>query len=236
MEEAAALSNPAPDAKPSALSTFIQVFIAPRKAFATIKERPMIWLPLLLLMVGPGVLSYWYMHALDINWMQQKLLVSSNLSSMNIQVIPEMNSQGAIMKNITLPLIALPIDIAVFALYLWIVSKIATPHINYKQWFAFSIWTSTPHLLAILFSFIQIFLSNNGQITGEEFPPSYLNSSSHWSIVFNSIGLIFIWILVLQINGFQQWTNKSKLQSMGIILVPQILWFSLILFITYLVR
>ena len=54
--------------------------------------------------------------------------------------------------------------------------------------------------------------------------------------LFNSIGLIFIWILVLQINGFQQWTNKSKLQSMGIILVPQILWFSLILFITYLVR
>ena len=38
--------------KQSPFTTLIQVFIEPSKAFAAIKERSMIWLPLLLVILG----------------------------------------------------------------------------------------------------------------------------------------------------------------------------------------
>src|SRR5688572_28710434 len=64
-------------AESSSLALAMNVFTAPSEAFAALKERPRVWLPLLLLIIGYAAVSFTYMNSVDIGWFMENQLAQN---------------------------------------------------------------------------------------------------------------------------------------------------------------
>src|SRR6478735_3350016 len=54
------------------------IFTAPREAFAALKERPRVLLPVVVLLIGFSAVSFYYLNHVDIGFMVDSQLRSSN--------------------------------------------------------------------------------------------------------------------------------------------------------------
>src|SRR5262245_17078925 len=58
----------------SAGSVLVNIFTAPSAAFAAIKERPRVLLPLLILMLGTFAVQFTYLQVVDFPWLMDQQL------------------------------------------------------------------------------------------------------------------------------------------------------------------
>ena len=64
-------------AESSSLAIAMNIFTAPSAAFAALKERPRVWLPLLLLLGGYAAVSFMYMNSVDLGWFMDAQLAQN---------------------------------------------------------------------------------------------------------------------------------------------------------------
>lgn len=215
----------------SPMSTLIAVFIDPVKAMQAVRERSMIWLPLLLMTVGIAAMMAWYYQMVDFPWLQDQMLAASGQTDPKaLEAARGFMSRG-FMSSIGLisVLIGIPVMLLLISVYYLLAAKVISNDIGFGKWFAFSTWTAVPTLLAIPLMAVQILMSSNGQLAPEALNPLTLNmlvfhlpATSPWAGLLNAINVTSLWATVVAIIGYKVWTEKSTATSAFVVLLPQV--------------
>jgi len=220
-------------AQTSSAAVLSNIFTAPQAAFAAIKERPSPWLPLILLMIGIFAVQYSYMQAVDLPWLiDQQLQAAGNLTD-------EQRSQ-AVDGATRLPTsvlgavqglsgaIGILIIYALVALYYTGVSFATHDGVKYGQWFSLIAWCSLPGVLGMLASFVNLMVSDARFMPAEQLNPLSFGSllaldpqgATIVERILMSLDVTVLWTTVLQILGYQAFTQRSIAKSTIVVLGP----------------
>jgi len=209
------------------------IFAAPSLAFAAIKERPNPWLPLLIMIVGTFAVQFTYMQVVDLPWMlDQQLQQAGTLTEEQRNQAVDGATQipasvlGAI-QGISGGIVIL-IIYALIALYYLGVSFALNLGIKYQQWLALIAWCSLPAVFGLIASFVNL------QVADARFlPADQLNPLSFGSLlaletqgativerILMQLDVTVLWSTVLQILGFQAFTQRSVVTATIVVLGP----------------
>jgi hypothetical protein len=224
---------------PSVLATAVNILVAPGEAFSTIRTRPTILFPLLLVAVSTMLVIAWYFRVLDYDWyIDDTLARLPNLSEAELETARERMaglSQRNLMLLSTLSSGAgLVIILLLQAGYLTLVSALHGDEYRFRQWFSLAAWTGLPGLLSTLSMAINIWLNPSGQVGIYD-----LNSLSLYNLgmqtaneslnqLLNGINLPMLWSLGLVIVAYRQWLQAGPLRALIIVTAPYLLIFGVL--------
>ena len=215
----------------SATATLVQVFTEPSKAMAAVRERSMLALPLLLMILGNVALFVWYFQIVDFPWLQDAMLSANPAMDASAREVARgfMSKSVMLGSTVTGIVIVVPIMLLASAVYYLLFAKVVGCDIGFGKWFAFATWSAVPTLLLLPLMAMQIILSSNGQLTMEALNPVTLNqllfhlpTANPWAGLLNAINLTSIWATVVAVIGLRQWTGKRLGTSIFIVLLPQL--------------
>jgi hypothetical protein len=141
----------------------------PRTAFAELDARPRYWWPLLVLSIVSGVMAYWYMSVVDLEWLVHQQMSSSSVgANMTDEEIARLARQAAEQQGFRAVLagcinvISVPLGMLLSALYFVLAGKVTGVERSFRHWYALSCWINLPMLLGVelwsgrtwLFSFL----------------------------------------------------------------------------------
>jgi hypothetical protein len=209
------------------------ILTAPSLAFSAIKERPNPWLPLLVLMVGVFLQQFMYLQVVDYPWMMDQQLQQAGgmTEEQRAQTVDAMTQlPPSVMGSIygVGGAISLLIIYAVIALYYLGVSFATNDKTKYQQWLALIAWCSLPTVLGYVASLVNL------QVTDARFLlPTQLNPLSFGSLlgfdprgattvetILMALDVTVFWSTVLQILGYQAFTQRSFTFSTAVVLGP----------------
>ena len=218
----------------SPMSTLISVFIDPAKAMQAVRERSMIWLPLLLMTLGTAAMMAWYYQMVDFPWLQDRILAASGQTDPKAMEAARAFMGHGMMSGLGIVsvLIVIPILLLLTSIYYLLAAKVIGNDLGFGKWFAFSTWSAVPTLLGIPLMAVQILMAKNGQLAPEALNPLTLNmlvfhlpASNPWAGLLNAINITSLWAAVVAIIGYKVWTAKSTLTSVIVVLLPQVVIF-----------
>lgn len=219
----------------------------PRKAFAEIDARPRFWFPLLVLVVTTVVIAVWYRSVVDLEWVTDRAIRSSNLA----KNLTEAQIEAAVKRsadNRTLGTVATvlgtPIAIVFIgllsALYMLLAGKITAVKRGFRHWFAFTWWTGLPGaVLTLLGAAFVLLTATTAQLDQTELKPLSINAlfvqktfDQPGYTLFSSIDLIQLFSLYLAVAGVRAWSGRSWLFSSIFALLPYLLIYGIWAFIS----
>lgn len=215
----------------SPMSTLLSIFVDPVKAMQAVRERSMIWLPLLLMTFGTAAVMVWYYQTVDFPWLQDQMLAASGQSDpAAIEVARGYMTHSLMMGSSVLAIfIIVPLLLLLTSVYYLLAAKVIGNDLGFGKWFAFSTWTAVPTLLAIPAMAVQILMTSNGQLATDALNPLTLNSlmfhlpvSNPWAGLLSAISIPSLWATLVAIIGYKVWTAKSTSISTLIVLLPQV--------------
>ena len=215
----------------SSVSTLFSIFIEPAKAMQAVRERSMIWLPLLLMTFGTAAAMVWYYQMVDFPWLQDQILAASGQTDPKaLEAARGFMTRGVMMGGAAVSvLIFVPLMLLLTSVYYLLAAKVIGNDLGFGKWFAFSTWTAVPTLLVIPAMAVQILMAKNGQLAPDALNPLTLNAlafhlpaTSPWASLLNAISIPSLWATVVAIIGYKVWTAKSTVTSALIVLLPQI--------------
>jgi len=218
----------------SSVGVLSNIFTAPSQAFAAIKERPNPWLPLLVLIGAVFIVQFMYMQAVDFPWLidHQLQQAGGNMTDAQRAQLVDATTRippsvlGAI-QGVSAGLVIL-IVYALIALYYTGVSFATNDGHKFQQWLALIAWCSLPSVLGYIASLVNL------QVTDARFlPAEQLNPLSFGSLlgldpqgativqrILMSLDVTVLWSTVLQILGYQAFTQRSVTFSAAVVLGP----------------
>jgi hypothetical protein len=220
-------------AQNTALGVLSNIFTAPSAAFPLIKERPKAWLPLLLIILGNCIVSFAYLGVVDLPWMlDQQLAASGNLTEEQraqavdaaLQISPTV--YGVI--GAATSAIAILAIFALIALYYTGISFATNDGIKFGQWFALLAWCSLPVVFGQIASLVNLLVSDARFLPQTQLNPLSFSSllaidPQGASIVENillQLDVTTLWGTVLQILGYQAFTQRSVVRAARVVLGP----------------
>ena len=214
------------------IKTLIDIITSPKEAFVSIKEKPSILFPLVLIMLTTASLQWGYFSAVDPDFLIDDLVAQSvaNSNAPEDQIRANLESVGTntiMISSVVGVLIIVPIIMALYAGYLSLISKFTYDEITYKQWFSLTCWTGIPTVFVALSGWMVILMNSDGLISAMDIQPLSLNnlllgSEGPFANMLNSLNLMQIWSLALSALGYQHWTGKGLGKSLTVILGPYI--------------
>lgn len=201
----------------SALSILTQIFYEPKAAFEELKDKPRVWLPLILIPALSMLVFFWYFATVDFPWLVDHMLSAQpNLKPDAREMLEKFFTKNSMMfSTMGGVLVGTAIMYALTGLYFLIASKVMGSSITYGKWFAFAAWTSVPGLLGIPLMALQI-ITGEGKVSTEDlnmlslnFLTVHLPLSNPWSGLLNSFSLTTIWTAFLAFVGLRVWTGRS---------------------------
>ena len=218
----------------SSVGVLSNIFTAPSQAFAAIKERPNPWLPLLVLIGAVFIVQFVYMQVVDFPWLMDHTLQQGGgnmTDAQRAQIVDATTKvppsvlgavQGASGGIVILAVYAL------IALYYTGVSFATNDGHKFQQWLALIAWCSLPSVLGYIASLVNL------QVTDARFlPAEQLNPLSFGSLlgldpqgativqrILMSLDVTVLWSTVLQILGYQAFTQRSVTFSAAVVLGP----------------
>jgi hypothetical protein len=210
------------------------IFTAPAIAFAAIKERPSPWVPLLIMIVGTFAVQFTYMQAVDLPWLIDHQLQQAGADITEAQRNQAVDATTRIPASVLGAIqgvsggLAILIIYALVALYYTGVSFALNDKIKYQQWLALIAWCSLPAVFGLIASFVNL------QVTDARFlPAEQLNPLSFGSLlaletqgapiverILMQLDVTVLWSTVLQILGYQAFTQRSIVTSTAVVLGP----------------
>jgi len=228
------------NAEPGAVSTgtasiLVNVFTAPREAFAALAVRPTVLLPILALVLLNAALVAWYYSEVDTLWMLQTMLEDAGQ-----EVPPELaggqgggDRMGTIMTVTATLGAVLQILIVLFlaAGYFSLVSLFGNDGVTFKRWLSLAAWSSMPTLLGILSALVNVAVNDATHMR-----PTELNLLSFGNLLgIDAAGAgavramllamdpTMLWALGLMTFGYALWTRRSVAVSLAIVAAPPVL-------------
>jgi hypothetical protein len=218
----------------SSVSVLGNIFTAPSLAFAAIKERPNPWLPLLVLVIGYCVVSFLYLQVVDLPWLMDRQLAQAggNMTEQQraeaveaaLRISPTVyGAIGAVSTSLSIVAI-----FALVALYLTGVSFATNDGVKFRQWFAMIVWSSMPAVFGLLATFVNLLVNDARFLPQEQLNPlsfgNFLAVDSEGLPVVQrillSLDLTTVWGVVLQVIGYQLFTQRSIARAAIVVLGP----------------
>jgi hypothetical protein len=218
----------------SFVTVAVNVFTAPAEAFAAIKERPRILLPLLLIICAIAASQYLYVQRVDLGWLidHQIQLSGQQLSEADrartveaVTRLPKFIYGGAAAASTA---IGLPIVFAILALYYSGVSFVRGDGVKYKEWFSLIVHCALPTLLGILATIVHLFVADVRFMPQEEVNPlsfgSLLSLHPEGATTVQRILLALdptaLWSLALSVLGYQTFAKAGIVKATAVVLGP----------------
>jgi len=220
----------------SSVAILTDIITAPARAFAAIKERPTVWLPLLIVIIINSAVSVAYTSAVDLAWLiDLQLQQAQNLTEAQraeavkaaMRISPAVYGViGAIGACVFIPLV-----FALTSLYYSAVSFVTGDGVRYKQWFALASWCAVPIVFGLLAALVHVLSGDARFMRQEELNPfSFGNLLSidmagvtRAQRTVLSLDPTLIWTMVLAILGYQAFTRRSLAFSAAVVLAPIVL-------------
>jgi hypothetical protein len=212
----------------SAFNILLEMFYDAKPAFAAIRLKSRVWLPLIAITLGTTALYYWYYQTVDFSWLMDHMLAATpdltadQREATRAMMTPAMVQWSALGAS----LIITPLMFAIFALYYLIAGNFMGSEIKYDKWFAFCVWTGVPRLLTYPLMAWQI-VHSKGQVALEDLSMVSLNAlflhlpnSDSWASFASGIDLTVIWQCVLAVIGLAVWTGRGLGACIVITLLP----------------
>jgi len=221
----------------SSVSILTNIFTAPNEAFAALKERPRVLLPVLVLIVGYSVVSFYYLSHVDMGWFLDNQLRVGNANITEAQraqtvaaaaKIPPMlyGAFGAVSANFASFLIMF-----IVAVYFTIVSFFTRDGVRLGQWFALLCWCAMPGVLGQVAALVNMLINEPRFMIQDAINPLAFGNllsidAADKTILQRSllgVNLTAIWALVLQVIGYQSFTKSSFGKTVAVVLGPLVL-------------
>jgi hypothetical protein len=208
------------------------IFTAPREAFAALKERPRVLLPVVVLLIGFSAVSFYYLHHVDIGFMVDSQLRSNpNMTdAQREQAVAAATKLPPVIYDAVGVLAPTVIFLIVFlvASYFTVVSFATGDGVKLKQWFALLCWCALPQVFGSIAQLVNMVVNDPRFMLQDSVDPlSFGNLLSidrtNASIVQRyllGLDVTVIWTLVLQVLGYQFFTKKPYATSAAIVLGP----------------
>jgi hypothetical protein len=233
-------------ASQSSFAIAANIFVAPNEAFAAIRERPNVLLPLILILGTYGIVSFSFTYSVDVPWfMEQQINMSAgDLTPSEREAAIEASSNMApgVLGAISTVSSSIFILLWTFlvALYYTGVSFATGDGIKLKQWYGLVVWCALPILLGLVASIVNIFISDARFMLQEDINPLSFNNLlsidtegfSTLQRILASLDLSTVWSLALTIIGYQTWTQRSIYKAAGIVLGPFVVIFGIAMLLT----
>ena len=217
----------------SSVSTLVNIFTAPSAAFAALKERPNPWLALLVVLIGYCAVSYVYLQVVDLAWMLDRQLGQAGTLTDEernravegaLQISPTVYGViGAVSTSLSILVV-----LALVALYFTAVSFATNDGVKFGQWFAMISWSMMPVVFGLVASFVNLLVSDARFLPQEQLNPlgfgNLLGIDSDGMPVLQrillSLDITTLWSVVLQVVGYQVFTQRSIARSAVVVLGP----------------
>ena len=219
-------------ASTTAAGVLSNIFTAPQAAFAAIKERPRPWLPLLLIIVSICAVQFTYMQVVDLPWLIDSQLAASDVPTAQreqaveaaLQLSPTLYGVFAAVPSAIIILVVY----ALIALYYTGVSFASNDGVKFGQWFGLIAWTSLPAVFGQIASLVNLAVVDARFLPAQQLNP--LSFSSLFAIdptgatfvesILLSLDVTTLWSTVLQILGYQAFTQSSIVKAAIVVLGP----------------
>jgi len=211
----------------------MNVLTAPNAAFAALKGRPTLLVPLLLLFAAAAAATFLYMNGVDIVWfMEEQMRQNPDLSEEEIGQI------GRVFENI--PQAASAAAFACFAvlgvafflllqaLYFKVVTWITRDGVSYRHWLSMVAWCALPSLLTSVASIVKLLTSDLSLMPSEAVNPlSFANLLGIDTAGTDGLGRLAagfdplrLWTIVLLILCYRVFTGRSLAVATAVVLLP----------------
>lgn len=211
----------------------INIISAPKEAFISIKEKPTVLFPLILILIFSASLQYGYFNAVDADFLidqtvTQAAAITGQPEAQLREGLAEMDPQSIMIQSIITVMIIVPLIMALYSGYLSLVSKFTYDEIRFKQWFSLNCWTGIISIFSALAGWVVILTNSDGLIGQTEIVPLSLNSllfqtEGPFQTMLSQIHLIQLWSLGLLSMAYANWTGKSLGKSITIIVAPYVI-------------
>ena len=209
------------------------IFTAPSEAFAALKERPRVLLPVLVLLIGFSAVSFYFLTHVDMGFFLDNMLRSGNSSLTDAQreqaiaaaakVPPFVYGAIGVLSPSVIFLVMF-----IVASYYTVVSFVTGDGVRLKQWFALLCWCALPQVLGIIAQLVNMLVNDPRFMVQDQINP--LAFGNLLSIdrtgappvqrILLGIDVTAIWTLVLQVLGYQSFSKKSFAKSAAVVLGP----------------
>lgn len=183
----------------------------PREQFERIRERPLVWLPLLIVTVLTVIgLS---MMAAGIDFMDQPGL--EGIPAEELQMIETISKITFIVIGIISPAFAILISTVIYL----VVAKIAHKEVGFKQLFSMNTYIYIISVLSMIINGIAFMVVGNAsEDTMFTSLNSIVNASGATGALLNMIEVFSIWTLILNAIGLQLVGTFSKKLAWGVVI------------------
>ena len=221
-------------AESSSLALAVNIFTAPNQAFAALKERPRVWLPLILLIAGYAAVSFTYMNSVDIGWyLDQQVAQNPNLTEQQREQAVTAATKlsptvyGAIGAVLTPTVIVLVLFLT--ALYYTIVSFFSNDGVKLKQWFALCCWCMLPSLLGLVAQLVNLSVNDARFMLQDSVNPiafgnllsiERTTATPVVQRILLGIDITVFWQIALSVLGYQAFAKSSFTKSVIVVLGP----------------
>jgi len=209
----------------------VDIIAAPAAAFARIREKPTILLPLLLVLAGTISIQAGYILLSDFGFIidQQVEQAAKLVGAPEDQIregMANITPTRMVMQAGISTAIFITIILSLNAWYLSFMSKFSFSQLGWKSWMSLLCWTSIPGLFAVVASWVALLSDSNGQLSQAALQPlsiTGLLGIDTDSAALQQFNIMQLWSMALVALGYHQWTQKSLLSSAIITLTPSIL-------------
>ena len=210
----------------------MNLFTAPNAAFAALRERPTLLVPLLLLIAAAVTATFLYMNGVDIVWFfEQEMQRNPDVNADQINRfnrLIENVPQGGIAATLScFSALGIGAVLLVQALYFKIVTWIARDRVSYRHWFSMVAWCALPSLLTSMASIVNLLTADVSLMPRQAVNPLSFANLAGLEYTDAGIGPLLagydpmrIWSLVLMILCYRSFTSRSLAASAGIVLLP----------------
>lgn len=206
------------------------IIVSPMLVFQSIKDKPTILFPYLLLLAVLCVSQFVVLNSIDFDYFLDQMVAQQAAAG---QATESEIRQGMQFMTPTLmggisavsTVIMLSLIFCVYAAYLNLIAKLSDDRYSFRHFFSLIAWTSIPALFSAAASVLNVMLSSSGQFTQAQLNPLSLNSllfqtSGAYADLLNGVDLTTIWGAVLLVLGYRYLTSTSSGKAAAIVLAP----------------
>ncbi|MBN4053872.1 YIP1 family protein [Haliea sp. AH-315-K21] len=215
---------------------FLNILIAPKKAFPLIKEKPSWFLPWLLISVLAASVQFGFYSLVDAEYLldqlvQQSLLPGMGTNDLRVILQPVVDNKKILAISSA---IGVPVGLLVLflsnSIYFAFISKFTDDNVGFKRWFALSAWCTVPTVFSALGGWLVI-ITSGGLIDMNALNPFSFNflfkTEGTFTGLFSFVNVITLWTLSLLILGYKNFTSSSTLKAALVVVLPYLLIFAI---------
>lgn len=218
----------------ASFSNLVNMVASPANAFQSLRERPIVTFPVVLVVLAWAVMWIWYYGAVDFAWMKSHVigLETLNASAQEREAVSKSIGEmkpGAfvVLSIIGVSVVMLGLSL-VMALYFLIMDAVLDDKLGFRHWMSLVLWTTVPALFTVLAMVVNFLLADSGRIGPDQLNPVTLNN-----LVFHAgpdnpfrrmldLDLMTLWSWGLMVIGYRAWTKRSWASSIAIVLAPMV--------------